>query len=81
MRVAMRNDQHVTCCDGHFVSIAETGNSIAFGHQVITDDAFRSRRQRMRIFAQRGYRDAPGAGAFGAVEDRAGHAHRIERLG
>jgi hypothetical protein len=77
----MGDNQHVACGDRHLLSATETRAGITIGEQVITDDAFRARRQPMRVLAQRRYREAPGAGAFRVVENRTGHAHRAERFG
>ena len=77
----MRNDQHIPCCEGYLLSIAKTGDGIAFGHQMIADQALRSWRQQTAYIAQWRYREPPRARAYRMVEYGAGHAHRIERLG
>src|SRR3546814_12812254 len=84
MRIAVRNDQHIACCEGHFLSVlsvAETHDGVAICHQVIADQALRSRCQQMRVFAQRRHRDSPRARAYPLVEYRARHAYRIDSLG
>ena len=81
VRIAMGNDQHVTGRNGHFMSIAEAHGGRALGHQVIAEHPLRTWCQQMGVVTERGDREAPGAGAFGTVEDGARHPHRLERLG